>query len=112
MQSTFRQFGDTSAFIRFAHSPLIGEFARMLNACKHTLKRRLMDEGMCFRTLPNMARLSRANALIRESRMLLTQIAADLRISEPTSVSRAYKKSTGVAPSKAKPELRGYRESR
>lgn len=100
---------DTAAFIReslashsFTHVPLIGEFARMLNASERTLKRRLKDEGTSFRALSNMARLDRANALLRENRMPLAQIAADLGFSEPTAFSQAYKKWTGVAPSRAR----------
>lgn len=99
---------DTATFIRermanhsFAHPPRIGEFARMLNTSERTLKRRLAAEGTNFRMLSNTARLARANALLREGRMSLTQIAADLGFSEPTTFSQAYKKWAGVAPSRA-----------
>jgi AraC-like DNA-binding protein len=100
---------DTATFIRehlashpFAHPPLIAEYARMLNASERTLKRRLQEEGTTFRVISNMARLDRANALIQEGRMPLAQIAAELGFSEPTTFTQAYKKWTGVTPSRAR----------
>jgi len=70
---------------------------------ERTLKRRLTNERTSFRTLSNLACLDRAKALILEGRMSLAQIAADLGFSEPTTFSQAYRKWTGVAPSKARP---------
>jgi AraC-like DNA-binding protein len=100
---------DTAAFIRehlashsFAHPPLVTEYACMLNASERTLKRRLQEEGTSFRTISNMARLDRANSLIREGRLSLAQIAADLGFSEPTTFTQAYKKWAGVTPSRAR----------
>jgi len=100
---------DTATFIRehladhaFTHPPLVAEYARMLNASERTLKRRLQEEGTTFREISNQARLDRANALIREGRLSLAQIAADLGFSEPTTFTQAYKKWTGVAPSRVR----------
>ncbi|MDR2961668.1 MAG: AraC family transcriptional regulator [Stenotrophomonas sp.] len=100
---------DTAAFIRehlaghpFAHPPLVGDCARMLNTSERTLKRRLQDEGTSFRAISTMARLDRANALIREGRMSMAQIATDLGFSDPTTFTQAYKKWTGITPSKAR----------
>lgn len=100
---------DTATFIRehlaghpLAHPPLVTDYARMLNASERTLKRRLQEEGTTFRAISNTARLDRANALIREGRLSLAQIAADLGFSEPTTFTQAYKKWTGVTPSRAR----------
>lgn len=100
---------DTATFIRehlashpFTHPPLVAEYARMLNASERTVKRRLQEEGTTFRTISNMARLDRANTLIREGRMSLAQIAAELGFSEPATFTQAYKKWTGVTPSRAR----------
>lgn len=100
---------DTATFISehlsahsLMHPPLIGDYARMLNTSERTLKRRLNDEGTTFRAISNRARLDRANALMREGRLSLAEIAADLGFSEPSTFSQAYKKWTGVAPSQAK----------
>jgi AraC-like DNA-binding protein len=111
---------DTAAFVRehlanhaFTRPPHIGEYARMLNSSERTLKRRLKHEGTSFRMLSNSARLDRANALIREGRLSLAQIAVDLGFSEAATFSQAYKKWTGVAPSAARsmgfPTLRRLR---
>lgn len=100
---------DTANFIRehlaghpFAHPPLVGEYARMLNTSERTLKRRLRKEGATFRRISNLARLDRANNLIQEGRMSLAQIAADLGFSEPTTFTQAYKRWSGVSPSQAR----------
>ena len=100
---------DTANFIRehlashpFSHPPLVAEYARMLNASERTLKRRLQEEGTTFRAISKMARLDRANTLIREGRMSLAQIAADLGFSEPATFTQAYKKWTGVTPTRAR----------
>lgn len=100
---------DTATFIRqhlagqaFEHPPLVAEYARMLNTSERTLKRRLREEGTTFRALSMLARLDRANALIREGRLSIAQIAADLGFSEPATFAQAYRKWSGITPSEAR----------
>jgi len=105
---------DTATFIRehlssrsFTHPPLLAEYARMLNTSERTLKRRLQEEGTTFRAISNMARLGRANALLREGRLSMAQIAADLGFSEPSTFTQAYRKWTGAAPSQTRADRSG-----
>ena len=100
---------DTAAFVRqhlagrpFKSPPTIDEYARMLNTSERTLKRRLKGEGTSFRALSSIARLDRANALIREGRLSIAQIADDLGFGDPGSFSQAYKRWTGMRPSEAR----------
>lgn len=56
---------------------------RLLNTSERTLKRRLQEEGACFRDISNTVRKARAQAL---------------GFSDMSSFSQAYKRWTGIAP--------------
>jgi AraC-like DNA-binding protein len=75
----------------------------MLNTSERTLKRRLGEEGSTFRDLSQLARQARAESLIANAQLTLTEIAAELGFSDLSSFSQAFKRWTGRAPSLARP---------
>jgi AraC-like DNA-binding protein len=64
-----------------------------------TLQRRLARENLSYRQLLEDARLRRALALIRESRLPLSEIASMLGYEYPGNMTRAIRRATGQAPS-------------
>jgi AraC-like DNA-binding protein len=82
--------------------PQLKNIAALLNTSERTLKRRLQEEGACFRDISNAARKARAQTLIDEGRLSLTEIAQELGFSDLSSFSQAYKRWTGVAPSRVR----------
>ncbi|CAB3762454.1 AraC family transcriptional regulator [Burkholderia sp. MSh2] len=83
----------------FDRPPLLKDIATLLNTSERTLKRRLQEEGACFRDISNAVRKARAQALIAEGRLSIKEIAQELGFSDMSSFSQAYKRWTGVAPS-------------
>lgn len=72
---------------------------RELAVSRHTLHRRLRDEGTTFVALQDAARWQLADTLLRRDRLTITAVAARLGYSEPAAFSRAYKRWTGTRPS-------------
>ena len=72
---------------------------RALAVSRHTLHRRLRDEGTTFVALQDAARWQLADTLLRRDRLTITAVAARLGYSEPAAFSRAYKRWTGTRPS-------------
>lgn len=100
---------DTVAFVRehlstlpAGQAPELAGMARLLNTSERTLKRRLQQEGASFRALSNAARHAQAERLIGEGRLTMTEIAAELGFSDLSSFSQAFKRWSGVAPTKAR----------
>ncbi|MDR0241209.1 MAG: AraC family transcriptional regulator [Burkholderia sp.] len=83
----------------FDRPPQLKDIATLLNTSERTLKRRLQEEGACFRDISNAVRKARAQALIAEGRLSIKEIAEELGFSDMSSFSQAYKRWTGVAPS-------------
>lgn len=83
----------------FDRPPQLKDIATLLNTSERTLKRRLQDEGACFRDISNTVRKARAQALVAEGRLSIKEIAEELGFSDMSSFSQAYKRWTGVAPS-------------
>lgn len=105
---------DTVAFVReylssrsFSSPPQLKDLAKLLNTSERTLKRRLQDEGASFRTLTNAARQARAEALVTEGKLSLTEIAETLGFSDLSTFSQAYKRWTGESPSAARKHKAG-----
>jgi AraC-like DNA-binding protein len=80
--------------------PRLKHIAALLNTSERTLKRRLREEGACFRDISNAVRKARAQTLIYEGRLSFTEIAQELGFSDLSSFSQAYKRWTGMAPSR------------
>ncbi|MCA8064764.1 AraC family transcriptional regulator [Burkholderia sp. AU38729] len=83
----------------FDRPPQLKDIATLLNTSERTLKRRLQEEGACFRDISSAVHKTRAQALIAEGRLSITEIAQELGFSDMSSFSQAYKRWTGVAPS-------------
>ncbi|AOI78263.1 AraC family transcriptional regulator [Burkholderia sp. NRF60-BP8] len=83
----------------FDRPPQLKDIATLLNTSERTLKRRLREEGACFRDISNAVRKARAQTLIAEGRLSIKEIADELGFSDISSFSQAYKRWTGVAPS-------------
>ncbi|WP_176046950.1 AraC family transcriptional regulator [Burkholderia sp. BCC1644] len=88
----------------FDRPPQLKDIATLLNTSERTLKRRLQEEGACFRDISNAVRKARAQALIAEGSLSIKEIAEELGFSDMSSFSQAYKRWTGVAPSVSRQE--------
>ncbi|AOJ66866.1 AraC family transcriptional regulator [Burkholderia ubonensis] len=86
----------------FDSPPKLKDIAALLNTSERTLKRRLQEEGACFRDISNAVRKARAKALIDEGRLSIKEIAQALGFCDVSSFSQAYKRWTGAAPSVAR----------
>lgn len=100
---------DTAAFVKehlaalqSGHAPELANMARLLNTSERTLKRRLHQEGTSFRSISNAVRHTKAEQLIEEGRMTMTEIAAELGFSDLSSFSQAFKRWSGAAPTAAR----------
>ncbi|KVK79099.1 AraC family transcriptional regulator [Burkholderia cepacia] len=91
----------------FDRPPQLKDIATLLNTSERTLKRRLQEEGACFRDISGAVRKTRAQALIAEGRLSIKEIAQELGFSDVSSFSQAYKRWTGVAPSVSRQETAG-----
>ena len=78
------------------------DIARLLNTSERTLKRWLQSEGTSFSALQTAARHAKAEILLEDGRLSLTEVAEALGFSDLSTFSQAYKRWTGVAPSIAR----------
>lgn len=106
---------DTATFVRehlaalpSGRAPELGEIAKLLNISERTLKRRLHQDGTNFRNLANLARYAKAQHLMAEGRLTMTEVAAELGFSDLSSFSQAYKRWTGSAPTASKAATPDY----
>ncbi|MBV8468656.1 MAG: AraC family transcriptional regulator ligand-binding domain-containing protein [Burkholderiaceae bacterium] len=104
---------DTAAFVRehlaslpAGQAPELAEVAKLLNTSERTLKRRLQQEGASFRAISNAVRHAKAEQLIAEGRLSMTDIAAELGFSDLSSFSQAFKRWSGAAPTASDRALR------
>lgn len=100
---------DTATFVRehlaalpSGRAPELAEVAKLLNTSERTLKRRLHQDGTSFRSLANLARHAKAQQLMAEGQLTMTEVAAELGFSDLSSFSQAYKRWTGSAPTASK----------
>jgi AraC-like DNA-binding protein len=63
------------------------------------LQRRLREAGLSYREIVGAARLARAEALLRETDLTVTEIALELGYNEHANFSRAFRRATGCTPS-------------
>jgi len=99
MASFLTSYLSTHAFDR---PPRLQDIAALLNTSERTLKRRLQEEGISFRGISDGVRKSRAQALVAEGRLSMSEVADALGFSDLSSFSQAYKRWTGTAPSRAR----------
>ena len=78
--------------------PTGAALARQFSISPATLKRRLCEEGTSLSRLKAAARCGLAQQLLGGSGLALTEIAARVGFSDPTTFSRAFKGWTGESP--------------
>jgi AraC-like DNA-binding protein len=72
------------------------------------LRRRLADEGYSFQEAKNLARRKRAQYLLSQTRMPLSEIAFELGYSELSAFSRAFRGWVGVTPQNYRENYRHF----
>lgn len=82
--------------------PSLGRMAQLLNTSERTLKRWLQMEGTSFSEMLAASRLAKADKLLANQRISLTEVADALGFSDLSTFSQAYKRWTGLAPSTAR----------
>lgn len=82
--------------------------AARLAISPRTLRRRLADEGYSFQEAKNLARRKRAQYLLSQTRMPLSEIAFELGYSELSAFSRAFRGWVGETPQNYRENYRRF----
>jgi AraC-like DNA-binding protein len=80
--------------------PAVAAVARTLDRSSRTLQRQLEEEGTTFREVLNDLRAELARAYLRDGEHTIAEITYLLGFSETAAFSRAFKRWTGVSPSR------------
>jgi AraC-like DNA-binding protein len=80
--------------------PGVATVARALDMSARTLQRQLEDQGTTFRDVLNDLRSEMAQAYLLDGRHSIAEVTYLLGFSETAAFSRAFKRWTGVAPSR------------
>jgi len=80
--------------------PTASSVARSLTTSPRSLQRHLHQEGASFRDLLQEVRCDVAQSYLRSGRYSVAEIAALLGFSDTTAFSRAFKRWTGISPSR------------
>lgn len=83
-------------------TPTVAEAAAALHLHERTLRRRLAEARTSFRTIHDEERARRANALLKDRRLGIADVASRLGFSDEREFRRAYKRWTGSLPSAAR----------
>ncbi len=78
--------------------PSLEDLAERLGTSSRTLKRKLAAHGTSYRALVEELRRARAQTLLRESELTMTQIAESLGYTDRATFQRAYKRWFGTTP--------------
>ncbi|HTN33269.1 MAG TPA: AraC family transcriptional regulator ligand-binding domain-containing protein [Marinobacter sp.] len=81
------------------HVPSLLATARFLHMSERTLKRHLQAEGVSFRQLLEKVRREKAERLLNQGGVGISEIADHLGFSDASTFSQAFKRWTGKAPS-------------
>jgi len=106
------QLGTAALIRQYAEKPpgsrpqSLADMAHLLNTSERTLKRWLQKEGTSFRQVLTAARQSKAERLLSDPQLSLTEVADLMGFSDLSTFSQAYKRWTGLAPSAARKRLR------
>lgn len=76
------------------------DIASDLGLSSRTMQRRLLDEGVNFQSLLQEARQKLADQYIRDGNLSISEIAYLLGFSEQANFTRAFKRWTGVSPTR------------
>ncbi len=72
--------------------------ARIVGLSLQQLQRTLRREGTCYRDLLERAKLVRAQSMLKETELTVTEISLSLGYADNTGFSRAFRKMAGSAP--------------
>ncbi len=78
--------------------PKLDRAARALGASPRSLQRRLAEAGLSYSELVEQCRLDAAREMLEESNIRVSEIATRLGYADPSSFSRFFARSTGMAP--------------
>jgi len=78
--------------------PDLETIAETLHMSRATLKRKLKTNGSTFQDIKDSFRLRRASNLLRDTEATVDEIAAELRFSDASGFSKAFRRWTGLAP--------------
>ncbi|HDR9250987.1 AraC family transcriptional regulator [Burkholderia vietnamiensis] len=81
-----------------AEWPDFDTLAVRLGTTPATLRRRLRSEGQSFAAIKDELRSALAQSLLREHKLSVAEIAAELGFTEPSAFHRAFRKWTGTSP--------------
>jgi AraC-like DNA-binding protein len=96
---------------RLHEGPDMALAARELNLSERTLRRRLSERGVSFRTLCDRVREETATALLRDGDDSIAGIAAQLGFSDAREFRRAFRRWTGRRPSDLRSDQRSRQAS-
>ena len=85
-------------YMRF-RSPRLEVAAEMSGIGVRTLQRRLEERGLTFTQFVDEIRLEKAAAMLKDSRIAITEIAYDVGYSELAHFTRAFRRMVGTSPS-------------
>ena len=80
--------------------PTLGELAQRLGISTRTIDRHLAAEGLSYRELARAQMIARAGRLLMQPGASVTSVAEQLGFSDAFSFSHAFRRGTGMAPSK------------
>jgi AraC-like DNA-binding protein len=80
---------------RLPRGSRLGDIAASLAMSERTLQRGLMEEGTSFEEVKDRARRELAEALLRDKRTTVAEVASATGFSEPAAFSKAFKRWTG-----------------
>ncbi|AJX35314.1 AraC family transcriptional regulator [Burkholderia oklahomensis] len=85
--------------------PSLARLASSLFLSERTLKRRLREHGTSYREMLEKARYRDACALLRETDLSLADVSAKLGYQNPPTFTRAFRRWSGIAPSRYRDTL-------
>lgn len=86
--------------------PSLSATADHLHISPRSLKRKLQEERTSFQVLVDQHRERLARARLKEAHLSVTDIAAELGYTSPENFSRAFRKWTGLSPTKMRAQYR------
>jgi AraC-like DNA-binding protein len=84
----------------------VAAVARTLRVSRRTLARRLRAAGVTYRAVRDAERRSRAEALLRDGRLTIAEVAYALGYEDPANFGRACRRWFGMAPGAQRRRLR------
>ena len=100
---SLRSVEETIAGLLSRGYPSLGQTARALGYSPRTLQRRLQDAGVTYGELVDQVRAEAACRLLENPGLQLYEVASALGFADPSSFSRFFRRTRGVAPRELRP---------